>query len=60
MACEHFCSVTMSDPRVMSQYHSFVVMLSGASVTRPTRHYALGKATVLMQLCSLWMHGAQN
>jgi len=53
MACEHFCSVTMSDPRVMSQYHSFVVMLSAASVTRPTRHYALGKVTVLMQLSSL-------
>jgi len=35
----------------MSQYYSFVIMLSGAGVTRPM--YALGKGAVLMQLCSL-------
>jgi len=31
-------------------------MLSGASVTRLN---VLGKGEVLMQLCSLWMHGAR-
>jgi len=36
MASERSCSVTMSDPRVMSHYHSFFIMLRGASVTRPT------------------------
>jgi len=25
MACESSCSVTVSDRRVMSQYHSFVI-----------------------------------
>jgi len=30
------CSVAMSDPRVMSQYRKFVIMLSGDSATRPT------------------------
>jgi len=36
MASERFCSVSMSDPRVMSQYRNFVMMLSGANATRPT------------------------
>jgi len=36
MACERFCSITMSDPHVMSQYHSFVIMRDGAGTTRPT------------------------
>jgi len=36
MASERSCSVTMSDLRVMSQYCSFVIMLSGASATRST------------------------
>jgi len=35
MVCERSCSVTMSDRRVMSQYYSFVIMLGGASATRP-------------------------
>jgi len=35
MASERSCSVAMPDPRVMSQYRSFVIMLSGASATRP-------------------------
>jgi len=30
-ACERPCSVTMSDPRVMSQYHSFVIIRAGVS-----------------------------
>ena len=37
------CSVAMSDPRVMSQYRNFVIMLGGA----------LGEDAALMQLCSL-------
>jgi len=36
MASERSCSVAMSDPRVMSQCRNFVIMLSGASATRPT------------------------
>jgi len=36
MASEHSLSVTMSDSRVMSQYHRFVVALVGAGATRPT------------------------
>jgi len=36
MAFERFCSVTNSDPHVMSQYHSFVIMLGGAGTARPT------------------------
>jgi len=33
MASERSCSVAMSDPRVMSQYRNFVIMLGGASNT---------------------------
>jgi len=36
MASERSCSVTMSDPHVTSQYHSFVMMTGGAGTTRPT------------------------
>jgi len=36
MASERSCSVAMSDPRVVSQYRNFVIMLSGASAIRPT------------------------
>jgi len=35
MTSEGSCSVTMSDPRVMSQYRNFVIMLSGASAGVP-------------------------
>jgi len=31
-----FCSVTMSDRRVVSQYRSFVIMFGAADATRPT------------------------
>jgi len=50
----------MTDHRVISQYHSFVIMLGGAGITRRT--YALvGKgAVLLMQLCCSWMCGAQD
>jgi len=34
MACERSCSVTLSDRRVMSHYHSFVIMLGGAGAWR--------------------------
>jgi len=34
MASECSCSVTMSDPRVVSQYNSFVTTL-GVGATRP-------------------------
>jgi len=51
MASERSCSVAMFDRRVMSQYRNFVIMISGASATRPT--YALGEDAALMQLCSL-------
>ena len=43
-----FFSVTVTDCRVLSQYHSFVITLDGAGATRP----ALDKGDVLMQLCS--------
>jgi len=33
MACERSCYVTMSGRCVMSQYHSFALMLSGAGAT---------------------------
>jgi len=36
MASERSCSVAMSDPRIMSQYRKFVIMLSGTSATRPS------------------------
>jgi len=36
MTCERSCSVTACDSRVMSQCHSFVIMLGGAGATRPT------------------------
>jgi len=36
MTSEHSYSVTMSDRRVTSQYHRFVMMLVGAGATRPT------------------------
>jgi len=36
MACERSCSVTISDRRIMSQYHSFVILLDGVDATRPT------------------------
>jgi len=36
LAYERSCSVTMSDHRVMSQYHSFAIVHGGAGVTRPT------------------------
>jgi len=36
MASERSCSVTMCDPRVLSQCHRFVIMVSGAGVTRLT------------------------
>ena len=52
MASERSCSVAMSDPCVMSQYRNFVIMLGGASSTRPRRN-ALGEEAALMQLCSL-------
>jgi len=35
MASERSRSVAISDPRVMSQYHKFVIMLSGTTATRP-------------------------
>jgi len=34
MASERSCSVTMSDRRVMSQYHRFVIILGSAGPTR--------------------------
>ena len=36
VASERSYSVAMSGTRVMSQYRNFVIMLSGASATRPT------------------------
>ena len=36
MACERSCSIT-TDRRVMSQYHSFVIMRGGTGTTRPTQ-----------------------
>ena len=36
MASEHSCFVTMSDRRVVSQYHRFVMMLVGVGATSPT------------------------
>jgi len=38
----------MTDRRVVSQYHSFVIMLDDAGTTRPALH----KSAVLMQVCS--------
>jgi len=37
----------MTDPRVVSQYNSFVIMHVGAGTTLPVLH----TAAVLMQLC---------
>jgi len=46
----------MSDHRVMSQYHSFVIVHGSTGATRQT--YALDMD--MMQLCSLWLYGAHN
>jgi len=36
MACERSCSVTMSDRRVTSQHHKFVIVLGSGGAIRPT------------------------
>ena len=54
MACQRSCSVKIADRRVMSQSDSFVIMLGVLAQHAPR------KGAVLLQLCSLWMHGAQN
>jgi len=43
-------SFTMTDPRVVSQYNSFVIMHDGAGTILPVLH----TAAVLMQLCIGW------
>ena len=48
MASERSCSITMSDHRVVSQYHSFVIILDRAGATLS----ALDKGAVLIQHCT--------
>jgi len=56
MASERSCSATMSDRRVMSQYHSFVIILGGVGAAWPT----LDTGALCWCWCSLWLYGAQN
>jgi len=50
MESERSCSVTMSDPRLMTCHNTTVAI--------NVQLNALGKGAMLTKLCSIWMHGA--
>jgi len=45
----------VSDPHVMSQYHSFVIMLGGAGTTRPAYCVRWGRCVdAALQFMNVW------